>query len=86
MVLGRNLRQLALKYNRLCAHRGPIRALLAIAHKLLIAAFHLLATGEPLRDLGKGYLDQISGRRLAAKLVQSLNNLGYEVMLVPKAA
>jgi transposase len=79
-------RRYALKYNRLRARRGPIRALLAIAHKLLIAAFHLLATGEPWRDLGEGYLDQISRRRLTAKLVQRLNNLGYEVMLVPKVA
>ena len=51
------------KYNRLRARRGPVRALLAVAHKLLIAAFHLLATGEPFRDLGEGYLDRISRRR-----------------------
>ena len=74
------------KYNRLRARCGPVRALLAIAHKLLIAAFYLLATGEPFRDLGEGYLDRISRRRSTAKLVQRLSNLGYEVMLVPKAA
>ena len=74
------------KYHRLRARRGPVRALLAIAHKLLIAAFHLLATGEAFRDLGEGYLDQITRKRSTAKLVQRLNNLGYEVMLVPKAA
>ena len=46
------------KYNRLRARRGPVRALMAIAHKLLIAAFHMLTTGEAFRDLGEGYLDQ----------------------------
>lgn len=74
------------KYNRLRARRGPVRALLAIAHKLLIAAFHLLATGEAFRDLGEGYLDQITRKRSTARLVQRLSNLGYEVTLVPKAA
>ena len=67
-------------------YRGPVRALMAIAHKLLVAAFHMLATGKAFRDLGEGYLDQISRRRSTAKLVQRLSNLGYEVTLVPKAA
>jgi len=74
------------KYNRLRARRGPVRAIMAIAHKLLIAAFHMLSTGEAFRDLGESYLDQIARKRSTAKLVQCLSNLGYDVMLVPKAA
>jgi transposase len=74
------------KYNRLRARRGPVRALMAIAHKLLVAAFHMLVTGEAFRDLGDGYLDQVARRRSTAKLIQRLSNLGYEVTLVPKAA
>ena len=74
------------KHHRLRARRGPVRALMAVAHKLLLAAFHLLATGEAFRDLGESYLDQITRRRSTARLVQRLSSLGYEVMLVPKAA
>jgi transposase len=74
------------KYNRLRARRGPVRALIAIAHKLLIAAFHMLATGEGFCDLGESYLDQVARKRSTTKLVQRLRNLGYDVMLVPKAA
>ena len=74
------------KDHRLRARRGPVRALMAIAHELLIAAFHLLATGELFRDLGESYLDRITRKRSTARLVQRLSNLGYEVMLVPKAA
>ncbi len=74
------------KYNRLRARRGPVRAIMAIAHKLLIAAFHMLSTGEAFRDLGESYLDQVARKRSTTKLVQRLNNLGYDVMLVPKAA
>ncbi len=58
----------------------------AHAHKLLIAAFHVLGTGEAFRDLGESYLDQVARKRSTAKLVQHLSNLGYDVMLVPKAA
>jgi transposase len=74
------------KYNRLRARRGPVRALMAIVHKLLIAAFHMLATGEAFRDLGESYLDQVARKRSTAKLVQRLSNLGYDVVLMPKAA
>jgi hypothetical protein len=59
---------------------------MAVAHKLLIAAYHMLATGETFRDLGESYLDQVTRKRSTARLVQRLSNLGYDVMLVPKAA
>jgi transposase len=59
---------------------------MAIAHKLLVAAFHLLTTGESFRDLGEGHLDQIARKRSVHKLVQRLSNLGYDVTLAPKAA
>ncbi len=74
------------KYNRLRARRGPVRAIMAVAHKLLVAAFHMLSTCIAFRDLGESYLDQVVRRRSTAKLVQSLSNLGYDVMLVLKAA
>ena len=74
------------KYNRLRARRGPVRAIMAVAHKLLLAAFHMLSTGEAFRDLGEGYLDQVARKRSTTKLVQRLSNLGYDVMLIPKAA
>jgi transposase len=74
------------KYNRLRARRGPVRAIMAIAHKLLLAAFHMLSTGETFRDLGESCLDQVARKRSTTKLVQRLNSLGYDVMLVPKAA
>jgi transposase len=74
------------KYNRLRARRGPVRAIMAIAHKLLLAAFHMLSTGETFRDLGESYLDQVARKRSTTKLVQRLNSLGHDVMLVPKAA
>jgi transposase len=54
--------------------------------KLVVAAFHMLSTGEASRDLGESYLDQITRKRSTARLVQRLSNLGYDVTLVPKAA
>jgi hypothetical protein len=33
-----------------------MRAALAIAHKILVSAYHMLAKGLPYRDLGEAYL------------------------------
>jgi transposase len=74
------------KFYRLRARRGTKRAAMAIGHKILIAAYHLLATGVPYRDLGATYLDGLEKRHTTRNLVRRLERLGYEVTIGPKAA
>ena len=74
------------KYYRLKARRGAKRAAMAIAHKLLVAAFHMLSSDIPFRELGEAFLDQHAKRRITAGLLRRLNALGYEVMLRPRVA
>jgi transposase len=74
------------KFYRLRARRGTKRAAMAIAHKILIAAYHLLATRAPYRDLGAAYLDGLETRHTTRNLVRRLERLGYEVTLGPKVA
>lgn len=69
------------KYYRLKARRGALRAALAIAHKILVAAYHMLAKWLAYRDLGAAYLDQIGQRRTVANLQRRLERLGYHVTL-----
>ena len=69
------------KYYRLRARRGPQRAALAIAHKILVAAYHMLSKGTPYVDLGERYLDQHSEKRVTHMLVRRLERLGYRVTL-----
>ena len=71
------------KYHRLKARRGALRAALAIAHKILIAAYHMLAKGLAYRDLGEAYLDQIGQTRTIANLKRRLERLGFHVTLEP---
>jgi len=72
------------KFYRLKARRGALRAALAVAHKILVAAYHMLAKGLAYRDLGEVYLDQIDQTRTAANLKRRLERLGYIVQLQPK--
>lgn len=76
---------LAEKHRRLKARRGELRAHVAIAHKILIAAYHLLATETDYHDLGAVYLDRIDRQRTAKRLTRRLRDLGYEVDLKPNA-
>jgi transposase len=74
------------KFYRLKARRGALRAALAIAHKILVSAYHMLAKGLGYRELGEAYLDQIDQTRTAANLKRRLERLGYIVTLQPKEA
>lgn len=74
------------KFHRLKARRGYKRALVAIAHKILIAIYHVLRGDTEYRDLGDAYLDQLGARRTTAALVRRLERLGFDVRLEAKVA
>jgi len=69
------------KYHRLRSRRGPKRAAMAIAHKILIAAYHMLLNHCPFKDLGDRYLDSLDANRTTRTLVRRLERQGYRVTL-----
>jgi transposase len=74
------------KFHRLRARMSAKKAAVAVAHKILVAAFHMLRRAVAFADLGADYLDRVDKHRTAKRLVRRLDALGYEVMLRPKAA
>jgi transposase len=74
------------KYHRLKARRGAMRAAVAIGHKILVAAYHMISTGADYKELGAGYLDQLNTRRSASNMVRRLRQMGYDVQISPRAA
>jgi transposase len=74
------------KFHRLRARMGAKKAAVAIAHKILVAVFHMLQRAVAFADLGADYLDRLDKHRTARRLVRRLDALGYDVMLRPKAA
>ena len=67
------------KYDSLVARRGKKRALLAVGHKILIAAYFILKNKEGYKELGGGYLDQISKKKKIKRHLQQLRELGVDV-------
>src|SRR5690606_3233767 len=45
-------------YHRLAARRGRKRAILAVAHRLLVVAYQLLQKGEAYREVGADAFDE----------------------------
>ena len=72
---------LAAQYRRIAARRGTKRALVAVAHTILVIVYHILTRREPYRDLGVAYFDQREHRHVRQRLVQRLERLGYAVTL-----
>jgi transposase len=69
------------KFYRLKARRGYKRAAVAIAHKILVAIYHMLLQQVSYNDLGDLYLDTRNKNHLTRNLVHRLERLGYAVTL-----
>jgi len=74
---------LSARYKRLALKRGAKRAIVAIAHKLLLIAYHLLKYDLHYKDLGANFYDRLQIDRLRQYLVKRLESLGHQVTLSP---
>jgi transposase len=68
-------------FNRVKARRGWAKAIVALAHKILIIAFNLLRHSTPYQELGGDYFDRLNPTRTAKRLIQRLQAIGYEVQV-----
>ena len=73
---------LAAQYRRVAARRGARRAIMAVAHRLLIIAYHVIARREPYHELGFDYLERRRPAAVVDRLVQQLRQLGVEVTVM----
>jgi transposase len=69
------------KFYRLKARRGYKRATIAVAHKILVAIYHMLSQQVSYNDLGDLYLDKLNKSHLTHNLIHRLQRLGYIVTL-----
>lgn len=77
---------LAARHARIASRRGPGRAQVAVAHSILVAAYHVLSRDEPYRDLGPDWLNERNQQAHTRRLVAQLEHLGYAVTLAKPAA
>lgn len=77
---------LAALYHRLAGRRGKKRAVVAVAHAMLVSAYYMLTRRTPYLELGPAYLDHRKKEFLVNRLLQRLNRAGYAVTLQPMPA
>jgi transposase len=69
------------KFVRLAKRRGYKRAVVAVAHSMLIAIYHMIRDKQQYRELGAEQFQKRSDESRTESLVKQLQSLGYAVEL-----
>jgi len=69
------------KFRQLKQRRGHKRALVAIAHAMLVAIYYMIKNAEPYRELGANFVTDYETGRKKNDLVKQLQKLGFSVSL-----
>ena len=79
---------LGAQYHRLARRRGKKKAVVAVAHSILVIAYHILKEGSTYRELGHDYFEKRDTARLQRRLISRLESLGLRVTVeaLPQAA
>ncbi len=77
---------LSAECRNVAAWRGPNKATVAVARSIVVAAWHLLSTGEPYHDPGADWPSRRRDpEREARRLVARLEALGHRASIAPAA-
>jgi transposase len=76
---------LSSQFKRIAARRGPKRAIIAVAHSILIVAYTMLKRDKSYLELGVDFFDQIHKQQIQKHLVRRLQQLGLTVTVQPAA-
>ncbi len=74
------------KYDSLVGRRGKKRALIAIGHKILIAAYHILQDKVAYKELGEEFLQELRKEKQIKRHIQLLKEMGVEIEKKNKVA
>ena len=68
------------KYYGLRARKGAKKAIVAVAHRILKAVFHVLKFDRPYQELGEAYLIQLNNKARLHSLHKQAAKLGYTLV------
>jgi transposase len=73
------------KYHRLKTRRGPNKAIVAIAHRIMKCLYHIIKNGVRYKELGMDYLDKKTKTAKLARLQKQAQSLGFSLIPVAGA-
>lgn len=71
-------------FHRISHRTGNKKAAIALAHRLLVIAFHLIRDGSHYHEAGQDFYDKLNPSRTLNRLVQRIQRLGFSVALEQK--
>ena len=74
---------LGARYRRIAARRGPIKAVVAIEHTMLVAIWHMAQTGALYDDPGPDFYTRLYPDKAKRRAIDQLRAMGYHVTLNP---
>lgn len=74
---------LGAQFHRLVKRLGRKKALVAVAHSLVVIVYHLLAQQRCYEDLGADYFERQGNQAQGRRLVKRLEALGFKVTVEP---
>ncbi|HEV2457606.1 MAG TPA: IS110 family transposase [Ktedonobacterales bacterium] len=77
---------LAAQFHRIARRRGQQKAVMAVAHSVLVILYHMLRESRPYTDLGPDYFERLEASQSERYHVRRLERLGYTVTLTPAPA
>ena len=77
---------LSAKYRRIAARRGPIKAIVALEHAMLVAIWNMLTTGALYSDPGDDFDTRLNPDKAKNRALDQLKKMGYSVSLAPLTA
>ena len=75
----------AAKFRRIASRRGPMKALVALEHAMLIAIWNMVTTGSYFTDPGGDFYSRLDPDKAKNRAIDQLKRMGYAVTLDPLA-
>lgn len=74
---------LAAKYRRITSRGGPLKAMVAVEHAILIAVWNMITTGALYDDPGGDFYTRRAPDKTKHRAIDQLQKMGYAVTLTP---
>jgi len=76
---------LAAQYKRIARKRGAKKAIIAVAHSILVIAYHIIKDGTTYTDLGPNYFEERDEEKIIQRYTERIERLGKTVTVTDAA-
>lgn len=70
------------QYQRISTRRGKKRAIVSVAHSMLIAIYYMIKEDKEYNDLGADFYNKFNKEKKANSYIKKIKELGYDVQLI----